>query len=208
MYVPPWTIFAGLGALDRRDLSNLIASFEATTLLSMSMDRVSDIKSRFQKVGRETETTAFARRLKDAADTLFASGASERALRIRLWVRMAEALDIDASLPLSTKRANSTGAGAAFKAAAIMGMPVADDDDGIPRSGFQKAWRTVKSIRGRPHEDFAFLVANQAQLVAKAVAEAADSGGMPEQLQSALGERIRDHEACRLNSAMTQCETH
>ncbi|MFK3691001.1 hypothetical protein ACI2J4_12110 [Agrobacterium tumefaciens] len=40
LYVPPWTIFAGLGALDRRELCNLIASFEATTLLSMSMDRV------------------------------------------------------------------------------------------------------------------------------------------------------------------------
>ncbi|MBY3575486.1 hypothetical protein HFN65_31600 [Rhizobium laguerreae] len=193
MYVQPWTIFAGLGALDRRDLSNLIASFEATTLLSMSMDRVSDILSRFQKVGRETETTAFARRLKDAADTLFASEASERALRLRLWVIMAAALDIDASLPLSTKRANSTGAGVAFKAAAIIAMPLADDDDEIPRNEFQRAWHTVKSIRGRPHQDFAFLVAEQAQLVAKVLAEAADTGEMSEQLQSAVGERIRDH---------------
>jgi len=32
--------FSGLGALDRRDLCNLIANFETTTLLSMSMDRV------------------------------------------------------------------------------------------------------------------------------------------------------------------------
>ncbi|WP_426237432.1 hypothetical protein [Pararhizobium sp. DWP1-1-3] len=192
LYVPPWTILAGLGALNRRELCNLIASFEATTLLSMSMGRVSDILSRFQKDGRSTETTAFARRLKEAADALAVSEASERALRIRLWVRMAEALDVDALLPLSTRRANSVGAGVAFKAAAIMAMPVADDADDIQKTAFQKVLRTVKSIKGRQHHDFAFLVAEQAQLVTKAVAEAAASGEMSEQLRSAVGERIRD----------------
>lgn len=193
LYVPPWTIFAGLGALDRRELCNLIASFEATTLLSMSMDRVSDVLSRFQKDGETTETTAFARRLKDAADALVVSEASERALRIRLWVRVAEALDLDALLPLSTRTANSAGAGVAVKAAAILAMPIAADNDDATQTGFQKAWRAVKSIRGRPHQDFAFLVAEQAQLVARAVAEAADSDEMSEELRSALGKRVRDH---------------
>lgn len=193
LYVPPWSIFAGLGALDRRELCNLIASFEATTLLSMSIDRVSDVLARFQRDGRDAEMTAFARRLKDAADALFVSEASERSLRIRLWVRVAEALDLEAFLPLSTRRANSAAAGVTVKAAAIMAMPIAPDNDDATQTGFQKAWRAVKSIRGRPHQDFAFLVAEQAQLVARAVAEAADSGEMPEELRSALGERIRDH---------------
>ncbi|QRI65614.1 hypothetical protein JQ506_11850 [Shinella sp. PSBB067] len=193
LYVPPWTIFAGLGALDRRELCNLIARFEATTLLSMSIDRVSDVLARFKKDGRDAEMTAFARRLKDAADALFVSEASERSLRIRLWVRVAEGLDLEALLPLSTRRANSAAAGVAVKAAAIMAMPIAPDNDDATQTGFQKTWRAVKSIRGRPHQDFAFLVAEQAQLVARAVAEAADSGEMPEELRSALGERIRDH---------------
>lgn len=129
MYVPPWTIFAGLGALDRRELCNLIASFEATTLLSMSMDRVSDMLSRFQKNAESSDATTFARRLKLAADELFASGISDRALRIRLWVRIAEALDLDITLPLSSRRANSVGAGVAHKASSVISVPVAEDSE-------------------------------------------------------------------------------
>lgn len=192
LYVPPWTIFAGLGALERRELCNLIANFEATTLLSMSIDRVSDVVARFQKDGRDGEMNAFARRLKEAADQLFHSGISERALRIRLWVRMAEALDLDPVLPLSNRRANSIGAGVAFKAAVIMTAPVDADTEGT-QTAFQKAWRTVKSIAGRQHQDFAFLVAAQAEQVAKAVAEAAGSGVLPERQQRELDERIREH---------------
>ncbi|MCJ8057169.1 hypothetical protein GB928_027755 [Shinella curvata] len=193
LYVPPWTIFAGLGALDRRELSNLIASFEATTLLSMSMDRVTDVLSRFQKDSQSSDATAFARRLKGAADTLFSSETSDRALRIRLWVRIADALDLDATLPLSSRRANSVGAGVAHKAAAVMALPVADEKEELTQTGIQKAWRTVTSLLSRPHHDFPSLVAGQAQLVAKAVAEAATSGEIPGELASALGERVRDH---------------
>ncbi|MDX1010507.1 hypothetical protein GOE08_27120 [Sinorhizobium medicae] len=193
MYVPPWTIFAGLGALDRRELCNLIASFEATTLLSMSMDRVSDVLSRFQKDGQSSDIAAFARRLKLAADELFASGTSDRALRVRLWGRIAEALNLDATLPLSSRRANSVGAGVAHKASAVMALPVADDKDESTQAGIQKAWRTLTSFMGRPHQNFASLVAGQAQLVAKAVADAAASGEIPEELASALSERVRDH---------------
>lgn len=193
LYVPPWTIFAGLGALDRRELCNLIASFEATTLLSMSMDRVSDMLSRFQKNAESSDATAFARRLKLAADELFASDIPDRALRIRLWVRIAEALDLDTILPLSSRRANSVGADAAYKASSVMSVPVADESENVLQTGIQKAWQAVKALRGRSHQDFASLVADQAQLVAKAVAEAATSGEIPKELASALGQRVRDH---------------
>ncbi len=193
MYVPPWTIFAGLGALDRRDLCNLIASFEATTLLSMSIDRVSDVISRFQKDGQSSDTTAFARRLKAAADDLFASDISERALRIRLWVRIAMSLDLDATLPLSSRKAHAVGAGVASKASSVMSVPVAGDSEDTQQTGIQRAWRAVKALRGRPHQDFSFLVAEQAQLVAKAVAEAAVSGDIPDDLVNELEERVRAH---------------
>ncbi|MEB2848342.1 hypothetical protein [Endobacterium cereale] len=192
MYVSPWTIFAGLGALGRRELCNLIANFEVTTLLSMSIDRVSDVVARFQKDGRDGEMNAFARRLKDAADNLFDSPIVERGLRIRLWVRMSEALDLDPVFPLSTRRANSIGASAAFKAAAIMATPV-DDEAAGSQTKFRKAWQTVKSIGGRKHQDFALLVAAQAELVAKAMAEAVGSGELSEQQKRELDQRIREH---------------
>lgn len=193
MYVPKWTIFAGLGALDRRELCNLVASFEVTTLLSISMDRISDIVSRFQKDGRSSDTTAFALRLKEAADTLFASEVSERSLRVRLWVRIAEALDQDMALPLSSRRANAVGAAVAHKAASVMALPPVASNEEAPISGVQKAWQAVKTFSGRSRQDFDGLVTQQAQLVATAVAEAAASGEIPEELERELGERVRDH---------------
>lgn len=192
LYVPPWTILAGLGALERRELCNLIANFETTTLLSMSIDRVSDIVARFQKDARDGEANAFATRLREAADELFVSNVSERALRIRLWIRMAEALELDTALPLSTRRANSIGAAVAFKAAAVVATPV-DDDTTETRTTLQKAWQSMKAIGGRPHRDFVFLVAAQAELVARAVAQAAGSGELSEEQERDLDERIREH---------------
>lgn len=193
LYVPPWTIFAGLGALDRRELCNLIASFEATTLLSMSMDRVSDMIARLQKDARDTETKAFARRLNEAADALLTSALTNRALRVRLWTRMADALDVDTVLPLSTRKASAVGAGAAFKAAAIMALPITEEEERAEATAFKRAWKIVKAIGGRQHQDFSSLVAGQAEMVARSLAEAAKSGEMCEELQRALGERVRDH---------------
>lgn len=193
MYVPPWTIFSGLGALDRRDLCNLIASFETTTLLSMSIDRLSDLLSRIQKSGQSSDVTTFARRLKEAADTLFVSKLDTPALRIRLWAKIAEALDIDAMLPLSSKKANSVGAGISLKAAAILDMPVVNEYEPAPETGFQKAKQALTSVLGRPHQDFSCLVADRARLVATTVAAAAQSGELSEHEQHEFNERIRSH---------------
>jgi hypothetical protein len=192
LYVTPWTIFAGLGGLERRELCNLIANFEATTLLSMSLDRVTDLAARFQKNERDGEMNAFARRLSDAADLLFDSATLDRALRIRLWVKIAEALGLDPVLPLSPRRANSIGASVAYKAAAIMAAPI-NDESTDNQTAFQKAWRTMKSLGGRQHQDFAFLVAAQAELIARVVAEAAMSGELSEDQQCELDDRIREH---------------
>lgn len=38
MNVPSWTILAGLGALHRREVADLLANFEATTLWTISKD--------------------------------------------------------------------------------------------------------------------------------------------------------------------------
>jgi len=193
LYVPPWTILAGLGALNRRELCNLLASFEATTLLAISMDRASDLLARVQKNSSDADTTGFAHRLNEAAEALHSSQSSERALRIRLWVRMTEALGLDPSLPLSSRSANSQCAGLAFKAATIMATPIADDAVDETRMTFQKVWRGVKAIRGCETQEFATLVAKRAQLVARAVAEAAQSGELSKQDQQAIGRKVRNH---------------
>jgi hypothetical protein len=115
----------------------------------MSMDGVSDVISRFQKDGQSSDTTAFARRLKATADDLFASDISECALRIRLWVRIATSLDLDATRRLSSRRANGVGAGVAWKASSVMSVPVVDDSEETQQTGFRRTWQAVKALRGR-----------------------------------------------------------
>lgn len=192
LYVAPWTILAGLGALDRRDMCDLLASFESTTLFAMTVDRATDLVSRFQKADGDSEVTSFARRLKEVSLTLFSSNTSDRALRIRLWVRMTEAFELDQALPLSSRTAESQCAAMAFRSARTMGSPVADEIP-EPTTPFQRAWLAVKSIRGRETLDFSALVAERAQLLARAVAEAAKSGEFSEQQMDAIDGRIRHH---------------
>ena len=40
MHIPPWTILAGFGSLNRRELSDLLAVFEDTTLFNVVAGRV------------------------------------------------------------------------------------------------------------------------------------------------------------------------
>ncbi|TAZ15412.1 hypothetical protein ELH81_15680 [Rhizobium leguminosarum] len=110
----------------------------------MSKDRVTDVLSRIQKDWKSDGSTAFARRVKNAADALYSSNISDPALRIRLWVRIASALGLDTTLPLSTRRANSAGAAVASKSAAVMANPVSDDEEEIPATMVHKAWNTVR----------------------------------------------------------------
>ncbi|WP_374629718.1 hypothetical protein [Pannonibacter indicus] len=182
-----------MGAADRQELCNLLASFEATTFLAMSLDRATDILARFQRTEGVSDTTAFALRLKTASETLFASPSTDRALRIRLWTAMSEALELDPVLPFSKRSANMRGAGMAYKAAAVMALPVdvSEADDGETVLGAM--WRKVSSLRGQEKKDFSSLVAEQAQLVARAVAEAAQSGELSGENRKAIEKRVREY---------------
>lgn len=185
---------AGLGSLDRRELCNLLASFEATTLLAISVDRATDLLARFNANCADAETTAFARRLREAADEMVASPVPERALRIRLWARITAALDVDLVLPLSMRTANMRSAGLASRAAAMAGVKQEDSNkDTGSRNKLQRVWHRVKSNRSGQAVDFGSLVVDQAQLVTRALAEAAESGALSEQEKHALGQRVRDH---------------
>ncbi|PWW02071.1 hypothetical protein DFR52_102738 [Hoeflea marina] len=191
MYVPPWTILAGLGSLDRCDLCNLLASVEETTLLGISADKATDLLAHFKTRRPDTEATAFALRMKNAADKMVSSGVPDRTLRIRLWFRIMAALELDPVLPLSKRTANAHCAAVAYKAAAISGTkPVDETSDGNPPTRIQHLWSNIKSIRGGQAVEFASLVVDQAELVSRAVAEAAETDVLSDEERIALGGRV------------------
>lgn len=192
MYVPPWAILSGLGALNRLELCNLIANFEATTFLTMSVDKAADVISRVRSPSGTDDVRAFARRLQETAEKHYSSTASDRALRIRIWVRILEALDIDVTLSLSTRTAGQVCSAIAFKAASIAAKP--PEEDKLPeQSRLSKLWKGVTAIGGRETRDFSSLVEEQAILVARSVEEAMQAGDLNDDTQSALAERIRIH---------------
>lgn len=90
---------------------------------------------------------------------------------------------MDATLPLSSKRANSVGAGISLKAAAILDMPAVSEDEPVPKTRIQKARQALTSIFGQPHKDISFLVADQARFVVTTIAAAAQSGEVSEDAQ-------------------------
>lgn len=194
MYVPPWTILAGLGALSRRELCDYVASFEVTTLASLSMDRATDMLARWQKGVDDREAKAFLRRLEEVTIALNASSLSEKALRIRLFVRVAAALDIKPTLPLSTRSAHAFGAEASCKAATIAARPVkvtrSEDQSGPLMS---RLWSGVISLYCRDTLGFEQLVVEEAQRIIAALTTAANSGALSEAEKQDLFQRIRVH---------------
>lgn len=106
---------------------------------------------------------------------------------------MSEALELDVTLPLSRRSATTRGAGMAYNAAAVTALSVTASADHADETTLASIWRKAKSIRGREKQDFSSLVAEQAQLVALAVAEASESGELSDESQEAIGQRIRDH---------------
>ena len=175
-------------------MCNLLTSFEETTLLGMSADKLTDLRARFRTTRPDAETTAFARRVQTAADALLASDISDKALRIRLWFRMMAALQLDPVLPLSKRSANTHGAAMAYKAAAIIGKkPQNDDNTTVSSTQMQRVWDKLKSVRGGEPVEFSSLVADQARLATQAVTEAARSELLNEEQKAALDQKLRDY---------------
>lgn len=190
MYVPPWTIISGLGALSRSEVCNLVATFGELSLLSVTSDSASDRIASLKRGKDEEAIPAFAKRVDSTARTLDASDTSIAALRIRLWYMIVEALDGDPTLPLSTKTANYRCAAIAFKAAEAAPR-VAQ-----PRSVGSIASRTWKRLRGGEEDvrpDFPALVEAEAETVAKAMAELAVGDALTPEQKSELERRVREH---------------
>ena len=103
MYIPPWTILAGFGSLARRELSDLVAVFEDTTLFNVVAGRLKDLTVRRGEQDHADADAAFEQRLKETSDGVFESDRSDAVLRLQLWHKTREAFDLEAAIPLATR---------------------------------------------------------------------------------------------------------
>ncbi|ANL28665.1 hypothetical protein AMC90_CH02866 [Rhizobium phaseoli] len=194
MHVPPWAIMAGLGALERREVSDLLANFEATTLLNISRDKIADTVNRLKNGSRDKEVASFARRLRALSDKTAASGASTSALRLRLWMLVMQSLDLDPKFPLSTRTSAAVGASLANAAATVIAQPLPEEGDaaGIPLVG--SAVRRMRTMAtGGNVADFDFLVNEKAKLVADSVAKATQTGELNADDKAEIERRVRTY---------------
>ena len=117
MYIPPWTILAGFGSLARRELSDLVAVFEDTTLFNVVAGRLKDLTVRRGEQDHADADAAFEQRLKETSDGVFESDRSDAVLRLQLWHKTREAFDLEAAIPLATRTANLRAAEVAQRVA-------------------------------------------------------------------------------------------
>ncbi|NEI50496.1 hypothetical protein GR217_22695 [Rhizobium leguminosarum] len=192
MHVPPWTILAGIGALERREIADLLANFEATTLLNLSRDRVADIASRFHSGGRDPEVTSFTRRLRDLSDRTVASTASTPSLRLRLWVLVMRSLDLDPKFPFSTRASNAICVALANAAASAIAQPLPEESGLSEPSLAGGVIRRMRTMMTRSNiADFEFLVNEKAKLFADTIAKAAKTGELKTDDAAEIERRVR-----------------
>lgn len=194
MNVPSWTILAGLGALQRHEVADLLANFEATTLWTISKDRFSDLVERCQKGAADSEATSFARRLRDGSEKIFSSDASTSALRLQLWVRITQSLNLDPKFPFSIRAANKNCASLAHVAASVISQPLFDDVGVEQDTVFRDVVRRVKAVTKMGEiSDFECLVNEKARAFANGLAQAAQAGELHEEDAAAIERRVRDY---------------
>ncbi|MBB6467954.1 hypothetical protein HNQ96_003837 [Aminobacter lissarensis] len=192
MQIPPWTILAGIGGLERRGLADLLANLEATTLWAMSKDRFWDLLNRIQNGTGDPEATSFARRLHDLSDEVFTSEASSKSLRLRLWVQIMQALDLDPRFPLSFRTANAICASLANAAASVIAQRLPEAVSEAEGTVGQSIIRRVQAVAKRsPTADFESLVAEKARTFADTLANAARTGELKADDAAEIERRVR-----------------
>ncbi len=191
MYIPPWSILSGLGTLSRRELSLLLPHFEDTSLANVAADKLRDVVARLDGSRDAATEAAFRRRLLQSADRIMASDAPDRALRARLWVHLLAPFGIETPLPLSTRTANACSAALAHCAAETLVLKPEPEQEGDRASFLGGAWRRVKAPFCRNRPDFSAVVIAQAELIARAVADAAQRGALADDDQRELVRRMR-----------------
>ena len=191
MQLPPWTVLAGFGSLTRRELSDLLAVFEDTTLLNVVAGRARDLASRVRKRDRPEADGAFQCSLKEASARVFESDRSDAVLRLQLWHTTRKSLDLEAAIPLATRTANLHAAEVAQRAANELRESFAQAEEQSSRTDIPgRVWSRAKGfLSSSGPADFSEVVGAQA---ARMLAEAAQEGGLDEATRETLIERVRE----------------
>lgn len=191
MYIPPWTIVAGLGTLGRLEICQLLPHFEDTSLQNIAIDKARDLSNRFDKGEEEPGEAAFKRRLVTSSQRLMASAETDEALRARLWDHLLASFDIEASLPLSSRVANNKAAELAYHAARTLPDQLDQGDNEVSRSYGGEAWKRLSALFSKRNADFSAIVIAQAELLARLVSDAAERDMLSESDKAQLAEKIR-----------------
>ena len=190
MHIPPSTILAGFGSLTRRELSDLLAVFEDTTLLNVVAGRIKDLGDRVgpgEPVGGDP---AFQQRLAETSKDVFRSDRSDAVLRLQLWHETREAFGLEAAIPLATRTANLRAADVAQRAADELRDATAQGEEQRSWTDLPgRVWSGAVAFFSSPGPaDFSKVVGAQA---ARLLAEAAREGRLDDATKDALLERVR-----------------
>ena len=191
MHIPPWTILSGIGSLTRRELSDLLAVFEDTTLLNVVVSRIRDLVGGIGKDAQAEADGAFQRSVREASDQVFQSDRSDAILRLQLWHATREALDLEPAIPLATRTANLHAAAVAQRAADELRETVAQGEEQISWTDIPgRVWSRVQGLfSSHGPTDFGEVVGAQA---ARMLAEAAQGGLLDDTTRDELIERVRE----------------
>ena len=195
MHVPPWTVLAGFGALSRRELADLVAVFEDTTLFNVVAGRIRDLTAHHGDNDSTEADAVFERRLKETSDAVFASDRSDAVLRLQLWHSTREAFGLEAAVPLAARTANLRAAEVAQGAAdALRDAILQGEEDSEEEGSGSGALGRIRSRVGqwlstRGPADFSEVVGVQAS---RMLAEAAEAGLLDDATREALIERVRE----------------
>ncbi len=192
MHIPPWRILAGFGSLSRRELSDLVAVFEDTTLLNVVTSRIKDLTARGGEGERTEADSTFEQRLKETSDSVFQSGRADAVLRLQLWHKTREAFDLEAAIPLSTRTANLRAAEVAQGAANELCDSIiqVDKAEGSKADALGRIRsRVTEFLSPRGHADFSKVVEAQASLM---LAEAAQEGRLDDATREEFVQRVRE----------------
>ena len=175
MHIAPWTTLAGSGSLNRRELSDLLAVFEDTTLFNVVAGRVKDLAGRVGRGEDADADGAFRRSVKEASDRFFESDRTDAVLRLELWHTTRASLDLEPAIPLASRTANQSAAAVAQRAADELRDTIAQVEEQSSWTDIPgRVWSRVEGFfSSAGPADFGEVVGAQA---ARMLAEAAKRG--------------------------------
>ncbi len=189
MQISPQTILSGLGTLNRREMCDILALFEDTTLLKRVSEKINAIVDKGRGIESLNRDYAFEQLGNVSSDQIERSKATNRALRFQLWCAYRSAFDLDVAVPLSTRIANTSAAELAQCVADYLHPALLSDE--IQKSTSLKVVKTLKSLKSKfisESSDFTTTVNVQAR---RLIANAALDGKLSNAAKSELLGQLR-----------------